>query len=210
MKKAIEFSGSTSAGKSPRGAVRLHRQNILSLIQSYGLKFPNEQQTLQRLYRFVSCNPQCFERELLVGHITGSAWIVDKGYEKTLLTHHKKLDKWLQPGGHADGGTLVAEVAMREAREESGLDDLVLVDPGLFDIDVHLIPARTDEPAHYHFDCRFLICCQGDESYIVSDESHDLAWAPLADIERYTEEVSILRMVEKTAELRKTDIFGFT
>ena len=203
MKKAIEFSGSRGAGKSPRGAVRLHRQNILSLIQSYGLKFPNEQQTLQRLYRFVSSNPHCFERQLLVGHITGSAWIVDRGFEKTLLTHHKKLDKWLQPGGHADGVTNVAEVAMREAQEESGLSDLVLVDPGMFDIDVHLIPARLEEPAHYHFDCRFLICCHGDESYVVSNESHDLAWVRLTDIERYTNEASIMRMVEKTVLLKK-------
>lgn len=186
----------------------MHRQNILSLIQSYELKFPNEQQTLQRLYRFVSSNPHCFERQLLVGHITGSAWIVDKGYEKILLTHHKKLDKWLQPGGHADGVTNVAEVAMREAQEESGLSDLVLVDPGMFDIDVHLIPARLEEPAHYHFDCRFLICCHGDESYVVSNESHDLAWVPLADIRKYTEEVSIIRMVEKTAELRKGYVLG--
>ncbi|MCZ6504026.1 MAG: NUDIX hydrolase [Gammaproteobacteria bacterium] len=180
----------------------LHRQNIFSLIQSYGLKFPNELQTLQRLYRFVSGNPSCFERELLSGHITGSAWIVNKGFKKTLLTHHRKLDKWLQPGGHADGVTDVAEVALREAREESGLSDLVLVSSEMFDIDVHLIPAGMTEPAHYHFDCRFLICCPENENYVVSNESHDLAWVQLADIEHYTEEVSILRMVEKTIELR--------
>ena len=185
----------------------MHRQNILALIQSYGSRFPNEQQILRRLYKFVSGNPRCFERELLSGHITGSAWIVDKGFEKTLLTHHRKLGKWLQPGGHADGVTDVAEVALREAREESGLSDLALVCDEMFDIDVHLIPARLKEPAHYHFDCRFLICCHGDESYTVSNESHDLAWVPLADIEHYTEEVSILRMVKKTAELQEGENF---
>ena len=181
----------------------MHRQNILSLIQSYGLKFPHEQQTLGLLNRFVSRNPHCFERQLLIGHITGSAWIVDRGFEKTLLTHHRKLHKWLQPGGHADGVTDVAEVAMREAQEESGPSDLILIDPQMFDIDVHLIPARTEEPAHYHFDCRFLICCHGDESYIVGNESHDLAWVPLVDIEHYTNENSVLRMVKKTIEFRK-------
>ncbi len=183
----------------------MHRQNILSLIQSYSLKVPDEERSLQRLYKFVSSNPRCFERELLSGHITGSAWIVDKGFEKTLLTHHRKLDRWLQPGGHADGVANVAEVALREAREESGLSDLVLVSFEMFDIDVHLIPAGMKEPAHYHFDCRFLICCNGDESYTVSNESNDLAWVPLADIRQYTDEESILRMVNKTVESRKIE-----
>jgi len=165
--------------------------------------FPDEAQTLQRLSRFVSGHPRCFDRELLPGHITGSAWIVDRSYERTLLTHHKKLNKWLQPGGHADGVANVAEVAMREAREESGLSDLVMVNDEIFDIDIHLIPARKKEPAHHHYDCRFLIYCRGDESYTVSSESHDLAWVPLVDIGRYTNEESILRMVRKMAKLER-------
>jgi 8-oxo-dGTP pyrophosphatase MutT (NUDIX family) len=204
MRKAIEFWAHRGPGKWRRAAL-LHRQNILSLIRSYKSGFPNERPMLQRLYRFVGRNPDCFERELLCGHITGSAWIVDESYKKTLLTHHKKLDKWFQPGGHADGHTDVAEVAMREAREESGLSNLILVRDEMFDIDVHLIPACTEDPAHYHFDCRFLICCRGDETYIVSDESHDLAWVPLANISQFTSEKSILRMVHKTAESQLLD-----
>ena len=197
MKKATEFKCPGCQGKSPRGYRILHRQNILKLIKNYESEFPNEQQTLLRLSRFVSSNSRCFERKLLSGHITGSAWIMDRELEKTLLTHHKKLNRWIQPGGHADGNPKVAEVAMREAKEESGLGNLILLSDEIFDVDVHLIPAVQKEPAHYHFDCRFLIRCEGDESYTVSNESHDLAWVPLSDIRRYTEEESVLRMVAK-------------
>lgn len=156
----------------------------------------------ERLERFVLDNADCFERTLLIGHVTGSAWILDEHNQKTLLTHHRKLNKWLQPGGHADGDSDVSRVALREAREESGLKGLSLASSNIFDIDIHLIPARKDEPEHYHYDCRFLIRCNGDETYSVSDESHDLAWISLVDIEKYTNEVSILRMVEKSPAIR--------
>jgi 8-oxo-dGTP pyrophosphatase MutT (NUDIX family) len=174
------------------------RQNLLSLIQQYKNRFPGEVSMPERLEQFVLDNADCFQRSLLIGHVTGSAWILDKDREKTLLTHHRKLNKWLQPGGHADGDSLVSRVAMREAEEESGLEDLNLVSDEIFDIDIHLIPARKNEPEHYHYDCRFLIQCTGDETYTVSDESHDLAWIPLVEIKKYTDEPSILRMVDKT------------
>jgi 8-oxo-dGTP pyrophosphatase MutT (NUDIX family) len=174
------------------------RQNLLSLIQQYKNRFPGEVSMPERLEQFVLDNADCFQRSLLIGHVTGSAWILDKDRQKTLLTHHRKLNRWLQPGGHADGDSQVSRVAMREAQEESGLIDLNLVCNEIFDIDIHLIPARKNEPEHYHYDCRFLIQCTGDETYSVSDESHDLAWIPLVEITKYTDEPSILRMVNKT------------
>ncbi len=156
-----------------------------------------------RLENFVQENENCFERVLLKGHITGSAWVVDENSEQTLLTHHAKLDKWLQPGGHADGDHEVARVAMREAREETGLKQLFLVSEHIFDIDIHTIPERDAEPGHFHYDCRFLIRCVGDKTYRVSEESHDLAWIPLAEVEGLTREKSILRMVEKTGKIKR-------
>ncbi len=139
-----------------------------------------------------------------MGHITGSAWLVNSTGEQVLLTHHKKLDRWLQLGGHSDGDANTASVALREAQEESGL----AVSPGyakadqrletdIFDVDVHEIPARKNEPAHYHFDIRFVVQSIGHQHYCVSDESHDLAWVNIAEIESFTQEASILRMQQK-------------
>lgn len=97
--------------------------------------------------------PQAFLRSNLAGHFTGSAWLVSGDGQRALLMHHRKLNRWLQPGGHADGDTDLARVALREAEEESGLSELV-VEPDIFDLDRHRIPARGEEPEHWHYDAR--------------------------------------------------------
>ena len=176
----------------------MHRNQLLSLLDSYRARFPDEESVCAELNKFVVENERCFDRELLIGHVTGSAWVIDKRGTKTLLTHHKKLNKWFQPGGHADGDSDIAAVAMREAQEETGLIDLEFVAGEIFDLDIHLIPERKDEPENYHYGCRYLIRCAGDETYSVSDESNDLAWIQFSEIDQYTNEESILRMIKKT------------
>ncbi len=178
----------------------MHRQAILSLFDTYETRFPQETDTVARIRTFVQSDPKCFFRELLVGHVTGSAWIIDEAGTHALLTHHRKLGIWVQLGGHADGDPDIAAVAMREAEEESGLSDLRLVSPEIFDIDIHAIPARGDEPEHFHYDCRFLIQATASHEFIVSEESHDLKWIALNKMGDYTTEDSVLRMVNKTAD----------
>jgi 8-oxo-dGTP pyrophosphatase MutT (NUDIX family) len=177
----------------------VHRNSLLSLLEKYSVRYPEEELMISRYKNFVTDNENCFDRELLSGHVTGSAWVLDQHFSKTLLTHHKKLNNWFQPGGHADGDGDVAAVAMREAEEETGLKDLEFVSDEIYDLDIHLIPARKSEPEHYHYDCRFLICCAGDETYSISKESNDLAWVPLNEIDQYTDEASIRRMVQKSS-----------
>jgi len=178
----------------------MHRNKILTLFEHYRLRYPEEAAVLDRISSFVDAHPDCFSRELAVGHITGSAWILDSTGTRALLTHHKKLDIWVQLGGHADGDPDVEQVAYREAIEESGLVGLQFVEQALFDIDIHPIPARGQEAAHYHYDCRFLFRAV-DDDYVVSDESHDLRWVPLDEMPAVTTEPSITRMVDKTRVL---------
>jgi 8-oxo-dGTP pyrophosphatase MutT (NUDIX family) len=180
------------------------REGLLASLTAYGARHPDEQETVQLFLNFVSAFPDCFERSLAhPGHVTGSAWIVAPEGDAVLLTHHRKLDIWVQLGGHADGDPDVLAVARREGLEESGLRTLEALDPSgaaapevPFDLDVHQIPARKDEPAHLHFDVRFAFRAP-DRAITVSDESHDLAWVPLADLDRYTREASMLRMARK-------------
>ena len=181
-----------------------HRNNLKKLIADYRLRFPHELKEIDRLYEFVCHNSDCFSRDLLIGHITGSAWVIDDSGTRTLLTHHRKLNKWLQPGGHADGLSDVAEVAMKEAEEETGLKNLRLVAPAIFDIDIHSIPQRKNEPQHYHYDCRFLIQCESNDQYVISDESHDLAWVNMRELSDYTTEVSVTRLADKCAPFQLT------
>jgi 8-oxo-dGTP pyrophosphatase MutT (NUDIX family) len=185
----------------------MHRNKIRDFIKHYRVHYPEEAAVVDRISTFVDANADCFSRELPVGHITGSAWILDSTGTRALLTHHKKLNIWVQLGGHADGDSNVDQVAYREAIEESGLVGLEFVDRALFDIDIHLIPARGLEAAHYHYDCRFLFQAI-DDDYIVSDESHDLQWVPLVDMGRFTTEASIARMVDKTQARMKAPESG--
>ena len=178
-----------------------NRQPLLQLLNDYVARYPGESGMVQRYLDFVQANPNCFARSLLIGHVTGSAFLLDSGCKQVLLTHHAKLDRWLQPGGHADGESNVASVAMQEALEESGLPDIEFVTSELLDVDIHAIPARKDEPEHFHYDCRFLLKSSGSDQFVVSEESHDLAWVPFESLTRYTDEESILRMLAKTMDI---------
>ncbi len=175
----------------------MKRQHLLTLLQRYSGNDPHEESMRLRIIRFVEQFEDCFERTQVSGHITASALIVNKQRTHTLLTHHHKLEKWLQLGGHSDGDPDPLNVAMREAEEESGLKNVLPVSNSIFDVDVHTIPARKNEPEHFHYDIRFLFEADDTEPLIISAESKDLAWIPLAEIEKYTTEESMLRMVRK-------------
>jgi 8-oxo-dGTP pyrophosphatase MutT (NUDIX family) len=107
--------------------------------------------------------------------------LVDRAGGRVLLTHHRKLGRWLQLGGHADGDPHLAAVALREAEEESGLSGL-RVEPVVFDLDRHWIPARGSEPGHWHYDMRFVVRATVSEDFVVSEESHALAWRPVREV----------------------------
>jgi 8-oxo-dGTP pyrophosphatase MutT (NUDIX family) len=177
----------------------MHREQILRLLDSYPIIYDSDQAQMERVKRFVQANPRCFERSLAEGHLTGSAWIVSPDRSHVLLTHHHKLDRWLQLGGHADGDPDIFAVARREAREESGLEHIRPLSPRIFDIDVHGIPARSGLPGHYHYDIRFIFEADPTAPLVVSNESKDLAWMALAAITALDFDWSIRRMARKTA-----------
>ena len=174
----------------------MNKQDLISQLQIYKERFPLEEQVADRLITFLLENEDCFERSNTQGHVTASAWLVNKEETHVLLTHHKKLNMWLQLGGHADGEDNVLRVAQSEAEEESGLKEISPVNETIFDIDIHLIPARKDEPQHFHYDIRFAFLAR-DSDYIVSDESHDLNWIDMKHLSEFTEEVSMHRMAHK-------------
>lgn len=175
----------------------MHRKPLLDLLECYLAGHPEERVSVDHVIQFVRANPDCFLRSCLDGHVTASAWILSHDHERFLLTHHAKLGRWLQLGGHADGDPDTAAVALREAREESGMEKLSLALGAPFDVDVHLIPARGGEPAHLHHDVRHLLVAAPGQPLQVSSESHDLAWYPRARAEEILEGESLLRMARK-------------
>jgi 8-oxo-dGTP pyrophosphatase MutT (NUDIX family) len=178
-----------------------NRDDLLARIRRYGSRFPERATVVERIAEFVLRDPRCAERENDVGHLTGSAWIVSKDRKRALLLHHRKLGRWIQLGGHADGEIDLLSVALKEAREESGLSQIRSVSHEIFDIDIHEIPEWKDVSRHLHFDVRFLFEADEGEKLVVNEESHGLAWVELGDLESYTQEESVLRMGRLTRAL---------
>ncbi len=180
----------------------MHREPLLRLLNRFLAVHPGDRARLAPMLDFVRSHADCFSRSCPEGHVTGSAWILSPDHRSVLLTHHRKLDRWLQLGGHTDGDTDVFRAALREAREESGMQSFHALpdvpDPLPLDVDVHEIPARGAEPAHLHFDVRFLLVA-GPEPFVVSWESHDLRWVERARLDDLVDEESLLRM-ERRAE----------
>jgi 8-oxo-dGTP pyrophosphatase MutT (NUDIX family) len=144
---------------------------------------------------------QAFDRAQPGGHVTASAWIVDPQRRRVVLLHHRKLERWLQLGGHVDGDPDVRRAALREAREESGLRTLRMIGDDIYDIDVHRIPARAAEPEHEHYDIRFALEADPREPLAGNEESRDVRWIALGELERYAIDDSVRRLAAKTALL---------
>jgi len=138
-----------------------------------------------------------FQRQNLDAHFTASALIISPTTQEILLLHHKKLDKWLQPGGHADGELDLEKVARKEASEETGHDDLQLLSEGIFDIDIHSIPEKKGIPEHEHYDVRFAYFCHNKEKTRINSESNDFQWVKIEKVKTLSNEPSIIRMIEK-------------
>ncbi len=176
----------------------MKRTALLSLIETYVPSAGIEAAMYLETREFVLANPDCFERTLQIGHVTASGWVVSAQRDRVLLMHHRKLDRWFQPGGHCDGESDVVFVARKEVEEETGISDLKPLLDGIFDIDIHLIPASSKDPAHYHYDIRFLFEADPAQQLIINSESKDLKWVLLNDIAHLNNSESIMRMVGKT------------
>ncbi len=173
------------------------RYDLCKSLQRYTERVDAHLSAAVQILEFVKGHPDCFERTQAKGHITASALLLHPSEPACLLTFHRKLQRWLQPGGHADGDSNTLAVAVREAEEESGILGIEIVDAEIFDVDVHLIPARPQqgEPEHYHYDVRYLLRAPHDQM-LCSEESEALAWMSWDEIEQRAElfDEAFLRM----------------
>jgi 8-oxo-dGTP pyrophosphatase MutT (NUDIX family) len=156
---------------------RAHRERMLALVHAAGDPFARDH-----------FNP---------GHFTASGFVLSPDGRALLLIHHRKLNRWLQPGGHVErADTDIVSAARRELLEEVGLAQLQLVGDGIFDLDVHTLPPLGRDPAHEHFDVRFLFRAPSFRLQAGSD-ARAARWVPLPEINEVESDRSVMRAVDK-------------
>lgn len=156
-----------------------------------------------RMLDLLKTEPRCFYRDCFPAHFTGSALVVSSDGSKTLLTHHRILNKWLQFGGHCDGEEDVLKAACREALEESGIKGLIVASQSPFDLDIHTIPRnqQKNEPTHQHYDLRYVLIAPEGSKPKVSDESHELRWFTPQEVLKLRIDDGMRRLVGKWVNL---------
>lgn len=170
----------------------VRRESLLGALETYRRSAPREA-AISRFEAFLQ-RADPFRRRDPEGHVTASAVVARPSGESFLLVFHRKLDRWLQPGGHVEPeDASVFDAALREAREETGVADLdsPLADR-ILDVDVHAIPAFGDEPPHWHYDVRYLLTSTDGGSLAAG-----AAWFPLDEIGAADRDGSLERAVRK-------------
>ncbi len=175
----------------------MHRDRILRLLNEYSPLSKEEIQYKEQIISFIKQHTDCFERTCDIGHLTASAWLLNKTGDKALLMHHAKLNSWFQVGGHCDGDSDVLSAAIKEAREESGIEHIEAISQSIFDIDAHYIPQNPKEAAHFHYDIRFLLQVKSDEDLRINHEAKELRWIGKNRSELPSNERSVTRMFDK-------------
>jgi 8-oxo-dGTP pyrophosphatase MutT (NUDIX family) len=157
----------------------------------------HEEACRRRMIELLDSCPNCFRRDAFPAHFTGSALVVSSDGARVLLHHHRKLNRWLQLGGHCDGKEDVTSVAQREAEEESGISGLVLASARPFDLDIHQIPAFGAEPPHMHYDVRYVLIAPDGVEIRISPESSELRWFTAEELKGCDLDLGLQRLIDK-------------
>lgn len=172
------------------------REKLINLLGNYS---PSDEERLfyTQMLDFIRQEERCFERSLECGHMTASAWLLGHTGEEALLLLHAKLNRWVQPGGHADGNSDLLSVAIQEAQEESGITSIEPIFEQIFDIDIHEIPENPKEKAHVHYDVRFLLRVTSDAPLVQNRESKAMLFYPKEKKKLPTQDRSVVRLFDK-------------
>lgn len=188
---------------TPAEKMENNRADLVQEFETYRTDHADERACVPKFLELLK-SERCFHRDHFdgtpKGHITGSALLLNPLGDKILMNHHKSLNKWLSFGGHADGEEDILSVAIRETMEESGITAFKPWSSNFIDIDIHLIPENKtkNEPAHSHYDIRYIMQMTADQNPILSDESISLKWMTFDEaLSHVSETDSITRLIKK-------------
>lgn len=174
-------------------------KDIQTLLENYKPNNLKEVKYKSKMIDFYKNYNNCFSREQEYGHFTASSFLLNSSKTKFLLMLHRKINIWVQPGGHCDGDPIVLRTALKEAQEESGINEIKILNENIFDIDIHKFPKTREVDEHYHFDIRFLLKTDGNDDFKINEESLDMKWFSFKQVldNKLDYQDSIVRMVEK-------------
>lgn len=183
------------------------RQQLIDKLDFYDREInnsPAQSKIVERIKTFVRENTNCFDRECYKGHVTGSAWVTNHKMTKYALMYHRKLEMWVQAGGHCDGDPDTLKTAIKETEEELGLFELTpLLGGEILDVDVHLIPEKHGVAPHYHYDIRYFLRGGHRADIFRNEESIEARWflsEEIRNLESHTDP-SVLRMLAKADDI---------
>ncbi|MEZ4928044.1 MAG: NUDIX hydrolase [Saprospiraceae bacterium] len=178
----------------------MDKQQIIKWLTGLESEFEEEDLFRKLTLEFIDANDDFWQRSNESGQLTGSAWVLNPGKDKALMVHHRGLDKWFQPGGHAElTDNSLLDTSLREASEECGLQNLTLISEGLFDLDIHIIPPKGEVAGHLHYDFRFAFIAESEALDPDLAEVKDLIWVPVENLLRNLDtQQSIRRMAIKS------------
>ena len=160
--------------------------DIIQEIKNFVPLCPQEQRDKAGILRFLAGNPDAFERENLTAHMTASAWVLSPDRRQVVMVYHNIYHSWSWTGGHADGDRDLLAVAMREVTEETGLQRLELLHPGIFSLECLTVDGHEKRGAyvssHLHLNVTYLL--EADPAAPVRrkpDENSAVAWFGLEE-----------------------------
>ena len=155
-------------------------------IENYCPYNEQEQWDRERMLAFLDQNEDAFLRTNLTAHMTASAWIVNESRDKVLMIYHKIYDSWAWTGGHADGEEDLLSVALREAREETGIQSVRPVTEEIYSLEVVTVDGHEKRgayvPSHLHMNVTYLLeADEKQEVHICQEENSGVKWFSLED-----------------------------
>ena len=183
-----------------------YRTSLIEALRDHMSFNQHEDDMVEQTIDFIRSTPSCFERSNLAGHMVAGALVLNAAHTHVALMFHTKLQRWLQPGGHADGEVNLFYVAQKEVWEETGLaTSTTPLGTKIFDVDAHLIQARGEGekyvPGHWHYEVRYLLEALNEADLQANAESQGLEWVAVKDVANYTTEESVLRMVKRLSHI---------